>query len=362
MTPRQFNFIIEVIKDHPVFERKGRKPQADIVVQLKVALHVLAHDGSHASDSALARILAVSVGSMENYYKRCVIALCSKITMFLRWPDREKKAKIKEAFGKKGFPDVIGAIDGTTLPFYRAPSLDKDSWITRNGEFAMGATAICDDRSVFIYFGTGYPGSCHDSSAFKCTNVYKKQHQHFEGKECMIGDVAYGLTTILITGFKGETNNIQKEFNHRLSSARMTIEHAFGLLKGRWKSLSCLRVHIITRQDIDLVSMHISACVVLHNLLKDPEICDVEYEELILRREMGVERRIPLENAIERDEAGGEETRIFHEEVERVLAVEEQSDDDVDQNLTLYQRNELRKKGVEKRRQMIEQVLRKKYR
>ncbi|KAF9984637.1 hypothetical protein BGZ80_008213, partial [Entomortierella chlamydospora] len=56
VTPRQFNFIVEVIQGHPVFLSRGRKPQAEVATQLKVALHRLAHNGSHASYESLARI------------------------------------------------------------------------------------------------------------------------------------------------------------------------------------------------------------------------------------------------------------------------------------------------------------------
>lgn len=53
---------------------------------------------------------------------------------------------------------------------------------------------------------------------------------------------------------------IEKNFNYRLSSARMTIENSFGRLKARWRVL--LRkpdVHVDTMREI------IHACILLHN-------------------------------------------------------------------------------------------------
>ncbi|KAF9410369.1 hypothetical protein BGZ76_005527, partial [Entomortierella beljakovae] len=87
VTPLQFNFIVEVIQDHPVFLRRGRKPQREVATQLKVALHRLAHDGSHSSYSAYRRILDVSVGSIVTYTRRCVDALCDNIERFVTWPN-----------------------------------------------------------------------------------------------------------------------------------------------------------------------------------------------------------------------------------------------------------------------------------
>ncbi|RXM98775.1 hypothetical protein EOD39_12645 [Acipenser ruthenus] len=56
-------------------------------------------------------------------------------------------------------------------------------------------------------------------------------------------------------------------FNHRLSSARMVVENAFGRLKGRWRRLS-KRCDI----GISLVSDVVIACCVLHN------VCEVRRE------------------------------------------------------------------------------------
>ena len=53
----------------------------------------------------------------------------------------------------------------------------------------------------------------------------------------------------------------QKQFNYRLSKARVIIEHTYGQLKGRWRCL-------LKRLDIDLefVPELVPACCVLHNI------------------------------------------------------------------------------------------------
>ena len=61
MTKQQFDFIIDLIKDHPVFVRHGKKPQRDVVIQLKVALHRLAHDGSLSSLTAISTLTPLGV-------------------------------------------------------------------------------------------------------------------------------------------------------------------------------------------------------------------------------------------------------------------------------------------------------------
>lgn len=53
----------------------------------------------------------------------------------------------------------------------------------------------------------------------------------------------------------------RKHFNYRLSRARMTIECAFGRLKGRWR---CLLKRL--DNDITSVSEIVKSCCTLHNI------------------------------------------------------------------------------------------------
>ena len=60
-------------------------------------------------------------------------------------------------------------------------------------------------------------------------------------------------------------------FNDAAASIRVTVEHAFGMLKGRWSSLRELRTQIRKTTDLTRAIFWISACTVLHNLLLDIE-------------------------------------------------------------------------------------------
>jgi len=182
---------------------------------------------------------------------------------------------------------LLGAIDGTTIPVYRAPTLDRHVWVTRSSEFAIGATGVCDHQGAFIFFSTGYPGSRHDSAAFKDTDLYRHAQQYLTGEEYIVGDAAYALSPRLIVGFKGTLTPDQTMFNMRLSGAQTKVVYAFGLLKGRFASLKKLRVHIADDNSLHQVSMHIAACVVLHNILvrsglEDP--FDNEFRRQVVRR------------------------------------------------------------------------------
>ena len=81
----------------------------------------------------------------------------------------------------------------------------------------------------------------------------------------IIGDPAYPLRSWLMKAYpEANITEIQSQFNKRLSSTRMSIERAFGRLKGRWRIL-------LKRCDVKINHMNdiICACIILHNLCID---------------------------------------------------------------------------------------------
>lgn len=60
----------------------------------------------------------------------------------------------------------------------------------------------------------------------------------------------------------GHLTNKQKNYNFCHSSARMAIERAFALLKGRFRSL----LTVLDMDRVDLIPDFIMACCILHNI------------------------------------------------------------------------------------------------
>ena len=79
----------------------------------------------------------------------------------------------------------------------------------------------------------------------------------------LVGDSAYPIQSWLMKPFTHSPTLTpeQKQFNYRLSRARVAVEIAFGRLKARWRRLSKqMDIHI------DNVPYIITACCVLHNM------------------------------------------------------------------------------------------------
>ncbi|CAM5155089.1 unnamed protein product [Natator depressus] len=80
----------------------------------------------------------------------------------------------------------------------------------------------------------------------------------------ILGDSAYPLMPWLLKPYTGSLDSSKERFNNRLSRCRMTVECAFGCLKGRW----CCLYGKLDLAD-DNIPMVISMCCALHNICEE---------------------------------------------------------------------------------------------
>lgn len=190
--------------------------------------------------------------------------LLSLMKIYISWPTQERKRMISENFkAKQNIRNIIGAIDGSHVRINR-PLEDEETYVNRKQYHSLIIQAICDHSKMFIDVCCGEPGSLHDARVLRRSSLFRKaQTPNYFGEYFLLGDSAYPALNWLVTPFKdnGCLTEEQKIFNFKLSSTRMVIEHAFGLLKGRFRRL----LHI-SNFDVNICKKIIMACCILHNI------------------------------------------------------------------------------------------------
>jgi hypothetical protein len=136
----------------------------------------------------------------------------------------------------------------------------------------------------------------HDASVFQISDLFQNPQRYFEDNAgYIVGDSAYGLSNYLIRSFSKVSvdksdDGSEKYFNALLSSGRVNVEHAFGIMKSRFCVLKQMAFVVGTQADHARVLNRLRAMCCLHNFLLDRndiwELTDNEWE--ILEQEMNV--------------------------------------------------------------------------
>lgn len=223
----------------------------------------------------------MSRGNMHKHFLQIIKIIVSLKDRYIIWPIGMLAYKTINDFnnlrGPNGFPNIIGAVDGMHVPI-PAPTNDAASYYNRKGFYSVLLQGTCNAQSVFIDCFIGWPGSSHDSRVWKNSSLYKmlsENENSIPNNSHLVGDSAYPLDKFIMVPYRdnGHLTRAQKKFNHLLSSKRVVIEHAYGMLQARFRRLKYL--HMLLMSEIKNV---ILACCILHNLCINNEDYADEYE------------------------------------------------------------------------------------
>jgi DDE superfamily endonuclease len=98
-------------------------------------------------------------------------------------------------------------------------------------------------------------GATHDSAILNSSEFYQREADFFEDETgYIIGDSAYRITNRMVKPFSEPELHRSKDpqghralFNKILSSGRVRVEHAFGLMKCRFPTLA--RLHVVVGSE-----------------------------------------------------------------------------------------------------------------
>jgi len=175
------------------------------------------------------------------------------------------------------FGNVIGALDGIAVHQEQPLATDVTcvaDYYSRKGFYALNVQAICDADYKFRWMSCKSPGSAHDSSAFTGTNLGQAllhpenplAARLIQVGHCIAADEAYAASEVLAVPWPGggKGDRWRDSYNFYLSSLRIHIEQAFGMLAWRWGVFwRPLRVPFVKRPCL------VRACFRLHNSCRD---------------------------------------------------------------------------------------------
>lgn len=302
LTRTSFDLILDCIH-----EAYGLSPSGStLYLGPRKALYVILwYLGTQSTYREISEMFGVSQRTVFDCVQRLIDVICKAGKDVFLWPTPPKLSEISHEFQEMGgIPGVVGALDGCHINI-KAPSSTQADYVDRTQKHSVILIAVCLPDKSFSYIQVGFPGSAHDSRVLKSTSLYKKiqngDPNYFPSSQYhIVGDSAFGVQKHLMVPFKnsGNLSQAQIRFNTKLSKARVTIENAFGFLKGRFRRLK----HVDA--DIARIPKIIKACCVLHNIsITQPD------EINILEREGLVDDTFEhfsssLSSALPRDQAG----------------------------------------------------------
>lgn len=275
--------LCDILRPH--LERHITRFRRPLSVEQQVAICIwrLATNLEFRSISNLFGIGVSTACSVTKYVTSVIVQ--EMLQVYIKTPSEDEFKVIIQGFRDHwGFPQCGGAIDGTHIGILCPPDSPVD-YYNRKGFYSVILQGVVDHRMRFWDINVGWPGKVHDARVFGNSSLYHrgqsgtlfpKSTERFVDVDVpimIIGDAAYPLLKWLMKPYPENrgTTPAQAVFNHRLSKARMTVERAFGRLKGRWRCL-------MKRYDCNIKNINttITACCVLHNFC---EIHNEDYDE-----------------------------------------------------------------------------------
>ncbi|XP_056017405.1 putative nuclease HARBI1 [Ostrea edulis] len=275
--PRPFIFQLMDVIAEDLRRTTQRSHPLPVSTQVLVTLRYLAKASFFSECGDLHGISRVSVSRSIDAVTK---SICAKIDN-INFPTENEAIQIKQDFFKMaGFPNVLGAIDGTLISII-APKENEPEYVCRKGFHALNIQVVADTSLRFRNVVCKWPGSVHDSFMF--SNSALKDHMEARDDGWLLGDSAYALKKYMMTPKLNPSIAAEQSFNAAHSRTRVVVERALGVCKSRFR---CIHksggVLLFTPAKSVQIIM---ACLKLHNMCVQMRIPAEENEVLIMNQD-----------------------------------------------------------------------------
>lgn len=276
-------------------EEEVHRSGAILQVEFRVAVFLRMMAGASYHDLMLVyRIGKSTVYSLFNQ----VLNVASQVLTWENFPKTENEDAFKQRalrFSwsrsvRNPLPGCVGAVDGIHIQIEKPPNKHHPKqFFSRKGYFSIPVQALVDSCYRFVAGSAVCKGSTHDSVALDISHIgqYLRESKLPRGF-WIAGDEAYSPTESLIVPFrKSLASKYESAFNFFLSSHRMHVEQAFGILKKRWGILWRPMKHNLGRvTKIVNVAMQLhNFCINADNGVQKRKVSDAERKATVVELE-----------------------------------------------------------------------------
>ncbi|KIK20635.1 hypothetical protein PISMIDRAFT_105402 [Pisolithus microcarpus 441] len=144
VSPDTFDFILDSISGHPIFQNNSPNRQLPVALQLAIFLNCTGHYGNAISPEDVRQWAGVSIGSVINYTHHVMIALLDQhdnFIFFLNVDDIE----MDEA--RVSWQNGVFAADGSAIKLMSKPSIYGETFYDRKCNYSLNCQ-VSDNEPV----------------------------------------------------------------------------------------------------------------------------------------------------------------------------------------------------------------------